>query len=99
MRLNSSLPETRKAFQSRASATSTHERAKDGLLVSVAKRTVDAVNAIFDDVSLLDAVAEMNRYGPTQITVAGGDALDGLRVSGVFRPGDNAGFARAAAAW
>ena len=36
MRLKSSLPETRSAFQLRASATSTIERATDGLLVSVA---------------------------------------------------------------
>ena len=54
--------------------------------------------AIFDDVSLLDAVAEMNRYSPVPIMVTGADALRGLRVSGVFRTGDNASFARAVAA-
>lgn len=45
MRLKSSWPETRSAFQLRASATSTIERATDGLLVSVARRRVDSVNA------------------------------------------------------
>jgi transmembrane sensor len=54
--------------------------------------------AIFDDVSLLDAMAEMNRYSATQIMVTGADALRDLRVSGVFRTGDNASFARAVAA-
>jgi len=54
--------------------------------------------ALFDDVSLLDAVAEMNRYSATPIRVAEVDALVGLRVSGVFRTGDNASFARAMAA-
>ena len=54
--------------------------------------------AIFDDLSLLDAVAEMNRYSPMQITVAAADVLGGLRVSGVFKTGDNASFARALAA-
>ena len=43
MRLKSSLPDTRSAFQLRASATSTIERATDGLLVSVARRKVDSV--------------------------------------------------------
>jgi hypothetical protein len=45
MRLKSSLPETRSAFQLRASATSTIERATEGLLVSVASRKVDSVKA------------------------------------------------------
>ena len=54
--------------------------------------------AIFDDVSLLDAVAEMNRYSSTQIVVAGSDAAGRLRVSGVFRTGESANFARALAA-
>ncbi len=45
MRLKSSLPATRSAFQLRASATSTIDRATDGLLVSVARRKVDSVNA------------------------------------------------------
>lgn len=53
--------------------------------------------AIFDDVSLLEAVAEMNRYSSMPIRLAGVGDLSGLRVSGVFRTGDSAGFARAVA--
>lgn len=54
--------------------------------------------AIFDDVSLVEAVAEMNRYSRTLIVLSGDAALSGRRISGQFRTGDNAGFARAAAA-
>lgn len=54
--------------------------------------------AIFDDVSLADAVAEMNRYSRMLIVLSGDAALSGRRISGQFRTGDNAGFARAAAA-
>ncbi len=53
--------------------------------------------AIFDDVSLLEAAAEMNRYSSMPIKLAGAGDLSGLRVSGVFRTGDSAGFARAVA--
>jgi transmembrane sensor len=54
--------------------------------------------AVFEDVALSDAVAEMNRYSRTPIVVVGDSVLSGLRVSGLFRTGDNAGFARAVAA-
>jgi transmembrane sensor len=54
--------------------------------------------AVFDDVVLPEAVAEMNRYSRTPIVLVGAGALPGLRVSGLFRTGDNAGFARAVAA-
>ena len=54
--------------------------------------------AVFDDVSLFDAAAEMNRYSTIPIMVAGAEAVVGLRVSGVFKTGDNASFARAVAA-
>lgn len=53
--------------------------------------------AIFDNASLPEAVAEMNRYSPTPISLAGADALGDLRVSGVFKTGDNLSFARAVA--
>jgi transmembrane sensor len=53
--------------------------------------------AVFDDVSLPEAVAEMNRYSSAPISLAGGDALRGLRVSGVFKTGDNTSLARAVA--
>lgn len=53
---------------------------------------------VFDRTSLKDAVAEMNRYSRTPIVLADiGDFADRL-VSGVYRTGDNAGFARAVAA-
>jgi transmembrane sensor len=52
--------------------------------------------ADFDDVSLPEALAEMNRYSATSIVAQPG--LEMLRVSGVYKTGDNAGFARAVAA-
>ena len=53
--------------------------------------------AVFDNASLPEAVAEMNRYSATPITVNSTGAMNNLRVSGVFRTGDNRGFARALA--
>ena len=56
--------------------------------------------ALFDNASLAEAAAEMNRYSAVPIHVAdAGDlgALGGLRVSGVFKTGDNLSFARAVA--
>ena len=50
--------------------------------------------AVFDDVTLADAVAEMNRYSRTPIALVGDAALAHLRVSGLYRTGDNAKFAR-----
>ncbi|XHS79317.1 FecR domain-containing protein [Burkholderiaceae bacterium UC74_6] len=52
---------------------------------------------VFDDVSLADAAAEMNRYSTVPIIVASSAARTGGRISGVFRTGDNLGFARAVA--
>ena len=54
--------------------------------------------AVFDDVALEEAVAEMNRYSRTPIVLVGGLALGSRRVSGQFRTGDNTSFARAVAA-
>lgn len=51
---------------------------------------------IFENVSLQQALVEMNRYSSTPILAEAGVAE--LRVSGVFRAGDNVGFARAVAA-
>lgn len=53
--------------------------------------------AVFDDASLVDAVSEMNRYSRTPITLLDGSGLANLRVSGVYRTGDAAGFANAVA--
>lgn len=52
--------------------------------------------AVFDDTSLGDAVAEMNRYSRAPITLQ--PDLAGLRVSGLYKAGDSEGFARAVAA-
>ena len=53
---------------------------------------------IFDDVSLPDAVAEMNRYSRTPIVLIGDASLSRLHVSGLYRTGDSTGFAQAVAA-
>lgn len=54
--------------------------------------------AVFEDVRLSDAIAEMNRYSRTKIILAGDAVLGQLRVSGQFRTGDNANFAQAVSA-
>jgi transmembrane sensor len=54
--------------------------------------------AVFDDVPLPDAVAEMNRYSRQPVVLVGGESSKGLRISGLFRTGDNVAFARAVAA-
>ncbi len=53
--------------------------------------------ASFNDVSLEEAVAEMNRYNRVPIVLAD-KALAARRVSGVFHTGDNLAFAQAVAA-
>jgi len=52
---------------------------------------------VFDATALWDAVAEMNRYSRTPIVLVDGLRDAPLRVSGLYRAGDNAGFARAVA--
>lgn len=54
--------------------------------------------AIFDGASLSEAVTEMNRYSRTPIVLAADATLSTLRVSGLYRTGDSAAFARAVAA-
>ena len=54
--------------------------------------------AVFDDTSLADAVAEMNRYNRTPIVLLDGLGAADLRVSGLYRTSDSAGFAGAVAA-
>lgn len=54
--------------------------------------------AVFEEASLADAVDEMNRYNRTPLVLLGGLRAAKLHVSGVFRTGDTAGFARAVAA-
>lgn len=54
--------------------------------------------AVFDDVPLSDAVAEMNRYSRQPVILVDDESSKGLRISGLFRTGDNVAFARAVAA-
>lgn len=51
---------------------------------------------MFDNATLAEAVAELNRYGPVSLRVDARD-LQGLRVSGVFTTRDPKEFARAVA--
>lgn len=51
--------------------------------------------AVFDNVSLREAVSEMNRYTRKSIMLLG-DAAE-LRVSGSYEVGDTPGFAQAVA--
>ena len=53
--------------------------------------------AIFENEKLADAAAEMNRYTTMKLEV-GDPSIAGLRMSGVYRVGDNAAFARSVAA-
>jgi len=50
--------------------------------------------AIFDNVPLSEAIAEVNRYSRMPIVIAGDAAVGRLRISGNYRTGDTAGFAR-----
>ena len=52
--------------------------------------------AILENEKLTDAIAEMNRYSAVKLAI-GDDAAAGLRVSGVYKVGDNIGFARSIA--
>ncbi|MCX2864613.1 FecR domain-containing protein [Paucibacter sp. PLA-PC-4] len=51
--------------------------------------------AVFDNASLPQALAEMNRYSATPIVAD--PSLAALRISGLFKTGDSAGFAQAVA--
>lgn len=53
--------------------------------------------AVFDKVTLAEAVAEMNRYSRTPVVLAAELLVPDLQVSGQFRTGDNLAFARALA--
>jgi transmembrane sensor len=52
--------------------------------------------AIFDNETLTDAIREMNRYSTVRLEVSD-PAVAGMRVSGVYRVGDNVSFARSVA--
>jgi transmembrane sensor len=53
-------------------------------------------SAIFENEALSEAIREMNRYSSEKLEVAD-DRVGRLRVSGVYRVGDNAAFARSIA--
>ena len=53
---------------------------------------------VLDDMSLAEAIGEMNRYSTAPLVLEGEASLARLRVSGTYRAGDSAGFARAVAA-
>lgn len=50
--------------------------------------------AVFRNTPLADAVREMNRYSERRLVLAG-DTIGAQRLSGVYRVGDNAAFAKA----
>jgi transmembrane sensor len=52
--------------------------------------------AVFDNDTLADAVAEMNRYSAVKLEIVD-SSISSLRLSGVFRVGDNGSFARSIA--
>lgn len=53
--------------------------------------------AVFDKTPLVDAVEEMNRYSRTPLVLVGEVAGADWKISGLFRTGDNVGFAHALA--
>lgn len=77
------------------------------LIAAKAKAAVDRPNltqalawqtgqAIFEDQTLAEAIAEMNRYSTVKLVIAD-RGIAGLRMSGVYRVGDNAAFAESVA--
>lgn len=78
----------------RVVATTTEfKRDKPNLVPLLAWQTGQA---IFENERLADAAAEMNRYTTMKLAV-GDPTIAGLRMSGVYRVGDNASFARSVA--
>lgn len=53
--------------------------------------------AVLENATLAEAVAEMNRYGRVPIRLGDTAAVKALRVSGIYRTGDNEAFAQALA--
>jgi len=77
-----------------ATASEIVKRDKPNLVALLAWQTGQA---IFENERLADAAAEMNRYTTMKLEV-GDPTIAGLRMSGVYRVGDNAAFARSVAA-
>jgi transmembrane sensor len=88
----------------RARITASAEPAHPAQALLIDRPRIDQVlawkrgEALFDDVSLEQAVAEMNRYSRTPIVLFANATTASYRVSGLFRTGDNVAFARAVAA-
>lgn len=54
---------------------------------------------VFDNVTLVDAITEVNRYSMQKIVLVGGAAAGRRQLSGVFKTGDVSTFARAVEAY
>jgi transmembrane sensor len=73
-----------------------------GSTPSLDQPNIEAVTAwrrgevVLDHTRLSDAVTEMNRYSQVKLVVSSSDSV-GIEVSGIFRAGDSARFARAIA--
>jgi transmembrane sensor len=73
-----------------------------GSAPTIDQPSIEAVTAwrrgevVLDHTRLADAVEEMNRYSPTKIVLAAPESGE-IQVSGIFRTGDSARFARAIA--
>jgi transmembrane sensor len=89
--------------QGKATVDGTEIRTGQRLIAAQARAVVDHPNltqalawhtgqAIFDNQTLAEAVVEMNRYSTVKLTIAD-RSIAGLRLSGVYRVGDNAAFA------
>lgn len=94
-------------IQGKASVDGAPVEAGQRLIAAQAKAVVDRPNltqalawqtgqAIFDNQTLTEAVAEMNRYSTVKLNVAD-RGIAALRMSGVYRVGDNAAFANSVA--
>jgi transmembrane sensor len=99
LRTNSAVPAKMQDFliageRVVATATQIVRRDKPNLVPLLAWQTGQA---IFENETLADAAAEMNRY-TTLALVIDDPAVARLRMSGVYRVGDNAAFARSVAA-
>lgn len=97
-----------------ASVTSTSDRRRaemkrgDRLVASTTRVRIDRPNltpllawqigqAVFDNDTLATAVREMNRYSVVKLEIAD-STVAAMHISGVYRVGDNAAFARSVAA-
>lgn len=94
-------------IQGKATVDGAAVEAGQRLVAAKAKAAVDRPNltqalawqtgqAIFENQTLAEAVAEMNRYSTVKLVIAD-RGIANLRLSGVYRVGDNAAFAQSVA--